>query len=174
MNKVKLGIWGGGFSRGAFSTDSNTNGARFINTNKHVHSDSSPVSGRTHSPLSADHRLGTLRLGDCLNRGTDTSGAAGSGGTGSGDHGRGIQGGTGAGVGSCHPCIPLPGKAWEAAELGLRKAVGSLLSAEAGHGTSPPAETLWLPAVNQLRAPAETCCRFSLRLNELLRSFIKT
>lgn len=66
------------------------------------------------------------------------------------DCGRGIRHGRAAAawVGSCRLYNPVPGKAWEAEDLGLGKAAGSLLSAEADHGTSPPAGILWLPTVN--------------------------
>lgn len=101
-----------------------------------------------HPPLSADHRPSTPRLGDSLSRGTGTSCAAGSGGKSPGAHGRGSRG-RAAWVGCGRLCTRVPGKASEAAVLGLRKAAGSLLSAEAGHGTSPPAEPRCVLAVTQ-------------------------
>lgn len=78
----------------------------------------------------------------------------GSGGTGPGERGRGSRGGADVWVGTCRLCSPVPGSSSEAADLGPRKEAGSLLSAEADHGTSPPAEMIWLPAVNQLRSAA--------------------
>lgn len=133
-----------------------------------------------HSPLSTDHRPSTLRLGDFLTRGKGTSCAAGSGGTSRGDRGRGSRGGTEAWAGSSRLCSPVPGTAPGAADLGLclRKAAGSLLSAEADHGTSPPAEIVCVPAVKQLRCAALNVHRklqaLHLVCESMMEVFIKT
>lgn len=91
--------------------------------------------GPDHSPLSADRRSSTPRLGGPPSLEKGTSCAAESGGTSPGDRGCGSRGDTDLGLGPCRLCNPLPRGTSGAADLGYHTAAGSLLSTGADLGT---------------------------------------